>query len=76
MRHIAVQRVQQKQRFVGTGATHMHVLAEDGELLGEVAIQHRHLKVAGFFENAPLGPVLKGMGAAATHAHVQQVTGL
>ena len=44
--------MQQEQRLVARGAADVHVLAEDGELLGQVAVQRRHLLEARLGEDA------------------------
>ena len=69
VRHIARQAVQQQQRLVGAGAAHMHMLAEHGELLGQVAVQRGQLLVAGRVDDLPLRPLLERMGAAAAQRH-------
>jgi len=67
--------VQQEQRVVAAGAADVHVLAEHGELLGQVAVQRRQFLVARLGRDALLGPVLERMRAAARDADVQHAAG-
>ena len=70
MRDVARHAVQHQQRGVGVGAADVHVLAEHGELLGQVAVQGRDFAKARLRENFPLRPLLEGMGAAAADRDV------
>ena len=54
----------------------MHMLAEHRELLGEVAVQPGHVLKARPIGDAALGPMLKGMGAAAAYADAQAIGGV
>ncbi|MPN19929.1 hypothetical protein SDC9_167304 [bioreactor metagenome] len=76
MRQVAVERVQEVKPLVGTGATDVHMLAEDRELLGQVAVQHGQFLEARLVEDALLRPALEGMRAAAADADVEAVAGL
>ncbi len=75
VRHVAVQRMQQEQRVVARRAADVHVLAEHGELLGQVAVQLRQLLVARLLEHALLRPALERVRPAAGDAHVEPVAG-
>ena len=65
--------MQHQQRAVGVGAADVHVLAEDGELLGQVAVELGELAEARAVVDALLVPLLEGMGAAAHAGDVQLV---
>ena len=73
MRHIAVERMQQKQGFVRTGTAHVHMLPEHGELLGQVTVQPRQVLETRSGKNALLEPALERMGAAPGNLDVQPV---
>ncbi len=73
MRDVARHAVQHQQRRVGVGAADVHMLAEDGELLAEVAVQLRQLAKARLVVDAPLVPLLERMRAAADHGDVELV---
>ncbi len=51
----------------------MHVLAEDGELLGQVTIQLGQFAKARLVVDALLVPFLERVGAAADHSDVELV---
>jgi len=65
--------VQREQRSVSIGAAHMHMLAKNRELLGQVAVQLGQLAKARLVINTALVPLLEGVGAAADHRDVQFV---
>ena len=76
MRDVARHAVQHQERGVGIGAANVHMLAKDGELLGEVAIQLRQLLKAWLVVDAPLVPLLERVRAAAHHGNVELVGAL
>ena len=63
--------MQQEECFVRPGAADMDMLAENGELLAQVAVEVVQVAEAGAVGNALLAPVLEGMGAAAADADVE-----
>ena len=65
------QAVQQHQRLVGARAADVDMLAEDGELLGQVAVELGDLVEAGLVEDALPAPLLERMRAAAAQADVE-----
>jgi Kef-type K+ transport system membrane component KefB len=58
---------------VTVGAADVDVLAEHRELLGEIAVQFGHVAEARRVVDAPLAPLLEGVGAAAAQRQVQAV---
>ena len=64
VRYVATEGVQQPQRLVRAGASDMDMLAENGELLGQVAIELRKVVEARGIEDGLLSPVLKWVSAA------------
>jgi hypothetical protein len=73
VRDVARHAVQHQQRAVGIRAADVHVLAEDGELLGQVAVQLGQLAKARPVVDALLVPLLEGVRAAADAGDVQLV---
>ncbi|MCY1364437.1 hypothetical protein D9M69_512380 [compost metagenome] len=73
MRHVAVERVQQEQRFVGRRAADVHMLAKHGELFGEIAVQARELFETRLGEDALLEPALERVRATARDLDVEPV---
>ena len=65
--------VDQAHGFVTARATHMHVLSEHRELLGEIAELFPQHLVAFAFEDAAIAPHLEGMRAATRDAHIEQI---
>jgi len=63
--------MQQEQRFVGGRAADMDVLAEHGELLGQIAVQLGDVLVARRVRDGAFGPHLERVRAAAADAKVQ-----
>ena len=68
--------MQRQQRGVGVGATDVHMLAEDGELFAEVAIQLGQFAKARLVVDAALVPLLERVRAAADHGDVELVGAL
>ena len=73
MRDVAAHAVQHQQRSIGIGAANVDVLAEDGELLGQIAVQRRQLVKTRLVVNALLVPLLERVGATAHHGNVELV---
>ena len=71
MRHVAQQHVREIDRRVAAGAADVHVLAENGELLGEIAVELEDLLEALGGVDPPVVPVVEGMLAAPRDAEVQ-----
>ena len=65
--------MQREQGGVGVGAAHVHVLAKNGELFGQVAVQLRQFAETGLVVNPPFVPLLERVGAAAHHGDVEFV---
>ncbi len=76
MRDVARHAVQRKQCGIRVRATNVHVLAENGELLGQVAIERGQLVKTRFVVNAPLVPLLERVRAAAHNGNVELVSAL
>ncbi len=65
--------MQQEKRAVRIRATDMHVLAEHGELLREIAVQLGDVLKARRIDDLPVAPLLERVRAAAAQADVQTV---
>ena len=70
MRNVARHHVQQVDRVVAAFDPNVDVLAEDGELLGEVAVEGRDALETLGREDAPLRPLVERMRAAARQHYV------
>ena len=57
--------MQQRQGLVSVRAAEVHVLAENGELLGQVAVACGNLVETRLVEDLPVAPPLEGVGASA-----------
>ena len=73
VRNEARHAVQHEQGRIGIGAANVHMLAKDGELLGQVAVQIGELAKARLVVDAPLVPLLEWVRAAADHRNVELV---
>ena len=73
VRDVAAHAVQHQERRVGIGAANVYVLAKNGELLGQIAVQLRQLLKARLVVNAPLVPLLKRVCATADDGNVELV---
>ena len=75
MRHVARHSMQQEHGIVAMRAADVDVLAEHGELLGEVAVQIGQVLEARPVVDLALAPVLEGMGTAAGDQDVEPLCG-
>ncbi|EXI63871.1 MAG: hypothetical protein AW07_04804 [Candidatus Accumulibacter sp. SK-11] len=69
-RHVHAERLRQPDRIVGRSAADVDVLAEDSELLGEVAVALVQRVKALAAADAPFRPAVEGMRATATDGNV------
>src|ERR1700712_1370305 len=75
MRNEARHGMQQEQRAIRVRTTDMHVLAEHGELLREIAVELGKVLKARGIEDLTVAPLLEGVRATATQPDIQMVSG-
>ena len=66
----------QQEHGVVTGcATYVYMLAKDGELFGQIAVQGRHFDKAWLGKYLAVCPFLEGVGTTTAYTYIEDISG-